>query len=157
AKATYPQSNWNWDDFRAAVDATGDVNNGFYGLVEEFDLSRFLPFLLQSNRDNDIWQGDDALSALEYYMDMYNDEVAAVPALLDSAWNGQAFGGGKAAMTIEGNWLVGYLAEQYPDLKYGIVELPSGPVGRGDSAFISCWVVNAHASDKSAALDLAAF
>lgn len=156
-KAAYPENGWNWDQFRAAVDATGDVNNGFYGFVEEFDLSRFFPFLLQSSRDNDIWQGDDALSAVEYYMDMYNDEVAAIPARLDSAWNGQAFGGGKAAMTIEGNWLVEYLAEQYPDLKYGITELPAGPTGRGDTAFISCWVVNSRAGDTSAALDLAAY
>jgi multiple sugar transport system substrate-binding protein len=156
-KAAYPQNGWNWDQFRAAVDATGDVNNELYGFVEEFDLSRFFPFLLQASRDNDIWQGDDALSAVEYYMDMYNDEVAAVPARLDSAWNGQAFGGGKAAMTIEGNWLVDYMAVQYPDLKYGIVELPVGPAGRGDTAFITCWVVNAHAANVSGALELAAY
>jgi multiple sugar transport system substrate-binding protein len=156
-QAPYPQNTWGWAEFRAALDATGDMNNGFYGLVEDYDLSRFLPFLLQSNKDNDLWQGDDALTALEYYMAFYNDEVATIPARLDSTWNGEAFGKGHAAMTIEGNWLVGYLANQFPSLTYATAELPTGPTGRGTTAFISCWVVNAKSQNRAAALELAAF
>jgi multiple sugar transport system substrate-binding protein len=113
--------------------------------------------LLQSSTDDDLWQGDDALAALEYFMDLYNDEVAAVPARLDSTWNGEAFGRGRAAMTIEANWLVGYLASHFPSLNYGIIELPSGPAGRGTTAFVSCWVVNANGDHQTGALELAAF
>jgi multiple sugar transport system substrate-binding protein len=76
---------------------------------------------------------------------------------LDSTWNGEAFGRGRAAMTLEGNWLVGYLATQFPDVRYGIVELPSGSAGRATTAYITCWVVNAHSANPEAALDLAAF
>ena len=157
ADAAYPLSTWGWTEFRAALDATGDINNGFYGLALDYDLSRFYPFLLQSNTDDDLWQGDDAIAALEYFMDFYNDEVAAVPGTLDSTWNGEAFGRGRAAMTIEGNWLVGYLAAQFPDLKYGIAELPTGSSGRATTAFITCWVVNAHSTNPTAALQLASF
>jgi multiple sugar transport system substrate-binding protein len=60
-------------------------------------------------------------------------------------------------MTIEGNWLVGYLANEFPSLDYGVVELPSGPTGRGTTAFISCWVVNATTDNPTAALELASF
>lgn len=157
AEAAYPQNTWSWSEFRAALDATGDINNGFYGLSLDYDLSRFLPFLLQASNDDDIWQGEDALHALEYFMDFYNDEVAAVPARLDSTWNGEAFGRGRAAMTIEGNWLIGYLANNFPSLDYGVVELPTGPTGRGNVAFISCWVVNAASENSDGALALAAF
>jgi multiple sugar transport system substrate-binding protein len=157
AGAAYPQNNWTWTEFRAAIDATADINNGFYGLTLDYDLSRFLPFLLQSSSDDDIWQGDDALTAIEYFMDFYNDEVAAVPARLDSTWNGEAFGRGRAAMTIEANWLVAYLDTSFPTLDYGVAELPTGPTGRGTTAFISCWVVNSSSRNPAAALALAAF
>lgn len=157
ASEPYPTSNWDWAQFRAALDATADVNNGFYGLVLDYDVSRFLPFLLQSSNDDDLWQGDDALAALEYYMGLYNDEVAAVPARLDSAWNGEALGRGRVGTTIEANWLVNYLANQFPDVNYGILELPSGPTGRGTTAFATCWVVNADSPNPNDALRLAAF
>lgn len=157
AGAAYPQNSWTWTEFRAAIDATADINNGFYGLALDYDLSRFLPFLLQSSSDNDIWQGNDALVAIEYFMDFYNDEVAAVPARLDSTWNGEAFGRGRAAMTIEANWLVTYLDTSFPALDYGVVELPTGPTGRGSTAFISCWVVNSSSRNPTGALALAAF
>lgn len=157
AEAAYPQDNWSWTEFRAALDATADINNGYRGLVLEYDLSRFYPFLLQSSSDDDLWQGQDATAALEYFMALYNDEVATTPGTLDSSWNGEAFGRGRAAMTIEGNWLVGYLASEFPGLKYGVVDLPTGPSGRGTTAFISCWVVHATTDNPTAALELAAF
>lgn len=157
AEVAYPLNTWGWAEFRAALDATSDINNGFYGLVLDYDLSRFLPFLLQSNTDNDLWQGDDALAAVETFMDYYNDEIATTPARLDSTWNGEAFGRGRAAMTIEGNWLIGYLANNYPDLDYGLVELPTGPAGRGTTAYVTCWVVNADSRNTAGALELGAF
>jgi multiple sugar transport system substrate-binding protein len=155
--AAYPQDNWSWTEFRAALDATTDINNGYRGLVLEYDLSRFHPFLLQSSSDEELWQGSDAADALEYFMALYNDEVATTPGTLDSSWNGEAFGRGRAAMTIEGNWLVGYLAAEFPGLTYGVVDLPAGPTGRGTTAFISCWVVHATTDNPTAALALAAF
>jgi multiple sugar transport system substrate-binding protein len=157
AQVGYPLNTWSWTEFRAAIDAAADINNGFYGLTLDYDLSRFLPFLLQSSSDDDLWQGNDALAAIEYYMDLYNDEVAAVPARLDSTWNGEAFGRGRAAMTIEGNWLVSYLANSFPSLNYGVTELPTGPSGRGTTAFITCWVVYANSANAAAALELASF
>ena len=155
--AAYPQSSWSWNDLRAALEATADMNNGYYGMALDYDLSRFYPFLLQSSSDDDLWQGPDAIAALEYFMDLYNDGLVAEPGTLDSTWNGEAFGRGRAAMTIEGNWLVGYLASEFPALDYGIVELPIGSAGHATTAFISCWVVNASTSDPTAALELASF
>lgn len=156
-EAAYPHDNWSWTEFRTAMDATADVNSGFRGLVLEYDLSRFYPFLLQSSSDDDLWQGQDAVAAIEYFMDLYNDEVATTPGTLDSSWNGEAFGRGRVAMTIEANWLVGYLANEFPGLEYGVVELPNGPTGRGTTAFISCWVIHATTNNPTGALELASF
>jgi multiple sugar transport system substrate-binding protein len=152
-----PTSAWGWTDLRAAAEATSDAVNGLYGLALAFDTSRLYPFLLQADNDGDVWRGLDATTAVETVMDLYNDSLAAEPATFNATWNGEAFGLGRAAMTIEGNWLVDYLAAEFPDLEYGIAELPAGPVGRGTVAFVTCWVVNRDAADPNAALQLAAY
>ena len=156
-EAPLPTSASTWTELRAAADATSDAINGLYGMALAFDTSRLYPFLLQSDTDSDIWRGADAITAVEYFMDLYNDGLAAEPAEFNATWNGEAFGLGRAAMTIEGNWLVDYLATEFPDFEYGVVELPAGPSSRGTTAFVSCWVVNRAAADPAAALELAAF
>lgn len=156
-EAPHPTTAWTWTEFRAATEATSEAVNGFYGLGLSFDTSRFYPFLLQSETDGNIWAGEDATAAVEYFMDLYNDGLAIEPGEINATWNGEAFGLGRAAMTIEGNWLVEYLAAEFPELDYGIVELPAGPARRATTAFVSCWVVNRTASDPTAALQLAAY
>ena len=45
---------------------------------------------------------------------------------LGAGWCGEAFGQGKAAMTMEGTWLFPPLDNDFPDIKYDVVELPKG-------------------------------
>ena len=54
----------------------------------------------------------------------------------------QAFGQGKAAMTIEGNWIKGALND-YPKVKWQAVELPAGPAAKGTLSFTECYGVAA--------------
>jgi len=69
----------------------------------------------------------EGVAALDFYESFVKDGTGKTPKDLDSGWNGEAFGKGKAAMTIEGNWAIGFLAETYPDLKWGVAEIPAGP------------------------------
>ncbi len=73
---------------------------------------------------------------------------------LDSGWGGEAFGTGKAAMTIEGNWIKGAVKNDYPDLKYTTVELPEGPRGKGTLQFTQCWGIAADSTSQAQAIDL---
>ncbi len=73
---------------------------------------------------------------------------------LDSGWGGEAFGTGKAAMTIEGNWIKGAVKNDYPDLNYTTVELPAGPKGKGTLQFTQCWGVAADSKAQAQAVDL---
>ena len=57
--------------------------------------------------------------------------VAKYPKQLDAGWAGEAFGKQKAAMTIEGNWILGAHEERLPERKYTVVQLPAGPTGQG--------------------------
>ena len=73
---------------------------------------------------------------------------------LDSGWGGEAFGTGKSAMTIEGNWIAGAAKNDYPNLKYKTVELPAGPKGKGTLQFTQCWGVAADSKAQAQAVDL---
>ena len=44
-------------------------------------------------------------------------------------------------MTIEGNWIVGYLDTTFPDKEWAVAELPAGPAGQGTFAFTVCYGV----------------
>ncbi|QHC57381.1 extracellular solute-binding protein [Rathayibacter sp. VKM Ac-2760] len=71
------------------------------------------------------------------------DGVLKFPADLDSGWSGEAFGKGAAAMVIEGPWINGALAADYPDVKYTVAELPAGPGGTSTFTFSNCWGIPA--------------
>jgi multiple sugar transport system substrate-binding protein len=73
---------------------------------------------------------------------------------LDSGWGGEAFGTGKAAMTIEGNWIKGALEKDYADVKYKTVELPEGPKGKGTLSFTVCWGIPTDSKAQAQAVDL---
>ncbi|RIK53059.1 MAG: hypothetical protein DCC57_08920, partial [Chloroflexi bacterium] len=157
AEAAYPTPLWTWDDLRRAATATTDANFGIYGLALAPDASRLLAWLAADDRDGDPWRGADALSSIENYVNLFTEGAAVDPLLLDSTWAGEAFGRGRAAMTLEANWLIPYLAEQFPDLAYNVVELPSGTSRRSTVAFGSCWAISRRAAAPQAALRLAAF
>ena len=151
-ETAYPVAGWTWDDLAAAAEATTDTDFGFYGIGLELDVSRLHPFLLQSSTDADLWSGPDAATAVDFFMELFDNGWAVEPLTVDSSWAGEAFGRGRIAMTVEGPWLVDYLAAEFPDLDYGIVELPTGPAGRGTTAFVSCWVIGASGSDSALTL-----
>jgi multiple sugar transport system substrate-binding protein len=71
---------------------------------------------------------------------------------LDTGWGGEAFGKGKAVMTIEGNWIKGALKSDYPNVQYRIVPLPAGPAGAATLEFTQCWGISAKSQHHTQAL-----
>ncbi len=152
-----PQPGWTWEDFATAARATTDANFGLFGLALTRDLSRLHTFLLQATTDDTAWTGDHVRPTLEFLTALYADGVAVEPGRVDSTWNGEAFGRGKVAMTVEGPWLRPFLEREFPLLRYEVMELPAGPARRASTAFVTCWVVSAAAPDPEAAFTLAAY
>ncbi|GAB2982676.1 hypothetical protein GCM10023080_056060 [Streptomyces pseudoechinosporeus] len=94
------------------------------------------------------------IEALTYVQSLLKDGSLKYAKQVDTAWGGEAFGKGKAAMTIEGNWLTGAMKLDFPDIKYKAVPLPEGPAGKGSLAFSTCWGVATDSSHQAAAVDL---
>ncbi|MCX4473831.1 Maltose-binding periplasmic protein precursor [Micromonospora sp. MW-13] len=92
------------------------------------------------------------LAALQYVRTMLDDGLARYPKQLDAGWSGEAFGKGKAVLTIEGNWIKGALQNDFPNVKYKVVELPAGPKGKGTLSFTQCWGVAAKSRYKEQAI-----
>src|SRR5690606_32793599 len=140
--------------------------DGVSGLVLPPDFARFIAFLYQAGgsvANEDYTEvtinSEEALTALNFYVHLVLDGAAATPADLDSGWAGEAFGKGTAAMAVEGNWIVPFLQDTYPDTEWDVVPLPAGPAGQATMAFTVCYGVPAAISDerKEAAFELVNF
>ncbi len=148
-----PTADWTWDDMRNAAqqitEAGIETDNGAaLGMSLPADFARLIAFVYQAGATvtNDDFtemtiNSPEGLAAVEYYLNMVLDGYAAQPADLDSGWPGEAFGKQRAAMVVEGNWIIPFLADQFPDVDYGVVELPAGPGGEATMAFTVCYAV----------------
>lgn len=94
-------------------------------------------------------------TALDYLKGMLTGGEMKFAADVGAGWGGEAFGTKKAAMVVEGNWITGAMTNDYPDVKYKVVELPAGPDGKkGTLQFTNCWGIAADSPNQKAALDL---
>jgi len=93
------------------------------------------------------------LDALTYVQGLLKDGLVAYPKTVDSGWGGEAFGKAKAAMVIEGNWIKGAMQNDFPNVKYKVVQLPAGPAGKGTLSFTQCWGISAKSKFKDQAIN----
>jgi len=164
AQLAYPTADWNWETLRTAAQQLTDASAGRYGLVLSADFSRWLPFLYGAGgsvTDPDqttmTINRPEALTALQFYTNLVLDGMAAPPATMGNRWSGESLAQGHAAMAIEGNWIIPYLAEQAPTLSYGVAPLPTGPVDRATLVFANCYAIAANTPEREAAANLIAF
>jgi multiple sugar transport system substrate-binding protein len=96
-------------------------------------------------------------TALTYLTDNHKAGYFGTPAAVGAGWGGEAIGKGKTSMTVEGNWIVGAMKTDFPNVKYAVAELPAGPKGKGTMSFSVCYGVAKAAKNKAAALDFVKF
>ncbi len=156
--ADYPKT---WDDLKAVAQKLTTGNQ--VGLTFGPEWQRVGVFMNQAGGhllDEDGSADVDTpenLAGLQFAKDLLTSGVAQFPSAIDSGWGGEAFGTQRAAMTIEGNWIVGAMENDYPDVAYTVVELPEGPGGKGTLQFTNCLGVAADSDHKEAAVELAKF
>jgi multiple sugar transport system substrate-binding protein len=61
--------------------------------------------------------------AVNFYVGMINSGLAGTQQQLGAGWCGEAFGKEKAAITFEGNWIMPFMAEQFPNVKYRVYRM----------------------------------
>jgi multiple sugar transport system substrate-binding protein len=156
AGVEYPTNDWTWDDLRTAAQTIYEAT-GVPGLVANADIDRWFAFYLQAGGQLYDEQGnwsfasdgtnyDAAVAATEFYNELQSQGWATTSQETGAGWAGEAFGQGQAAMTMEGNWIIQYLIDTFPDLNWGAAQLPAGTGDMGTEAtltFSECYGVAA--------------
>jgi multiple sugar transport system substrate-binding protein len=148
----------SWDDIKA--DAKKLTTGTVKGLSLPADAARFDAFLigfggnvLSSDKSKATLNSQQAQDALSYYSSFQlQDKSSALPDTLGATWPGDAFGKQKAAMVIEGGWLIPYMHDTYPTVSYGSIKLPKFPVKQSSLLFTNGWGCSAKTKNPDACM-----
>ena len=150
------------EELAAAAEALATDDRA--GLSMNLALDRVGPFLLANGGyivDEDVSEmtldTEENAASLQYLADLFQSGAARSAADLEAGWPGEALGQGKAAMVVEGNWIVGFLADSFPEVNWGVVELPAGSAGNATYAFTVCYGVATEAPNPDASWDAVDF
>ncbi len=165
AELPFPGANWTWSDLqRDAKNLTRNpgTRDSVYGIVLSADLSRWGAFLFAVggsvlNRDGSqaAFSNQQGVRAMQFYASFFKNSTGALSTTVGAPWDGDALGKQRAAMVLEGGWLIPYMASTYPDLQYGIAPLPLAPNGqRANLAFTNAWSAYAGTKHPEAAWEL---
>jgi multiple sugar transport system substrate-binding protein len=162
----FPDATWTWDDLRTAarkLTSHGPDGRMQYGISLPDSSSRWLAFLfanggsvLDAGQKKTAFNTSAAVDALDFYSSMQlQDHSSILPGSVDASWTGQVFGEQRAAMVVEGGWLIPYLKESYPQVTYGIAPLPLSPQNkRANLLFTNAWSASSTTKYPEASWDL---
>jgi multiple sugar transport system substrate-binding protein len=152
-----PTADWGWDDLRSAAEAiTADTN--YAGFCQNADWARFAPWVFSNGG---AYSSDDystatldtpeVRDAATYIMGMKDSGALVSAADVGAGWCGEAIGKELVGLTYEGGWMVNYMRNDFPDVEWKAVPIPSGPAGTGDVIFTNGIGVNANSEYPRAA------
>jgi multiple sugar transport system substrate-binding protein len=147
----------DWDQLASVAQRL--TTDGQVGLAFGAEYQRLGAFMAEAgggllDDGTPVANSPENVEALTYVQSHLDDGTFSYAADIGAGWGGEAFGTGAAAMVIEGNWITGAMANDYPDVNYTVAELPAGPGGQGTLQFTNCWGMSADSGNQEAALDL---
>lgn len=148
-------------DFLTNLQAT--LPAGMAAMTFNLDLARQL-FMAEANGASII--KDEILSnladpAIERNLSLeLNAAIAGKivqPSDLGVGWNGDAFGNEKTAIMIEGNWVLGFLQQNFPEIEFGVLEVPTMGGNKGTMVFTVGYGINARTQRYEASKEFIKF
>jgi multiple sugar transport system substrate-binding protein len=91
--------------------------------------------------------------AANFYVGLINSGLAGTQQQLGAGWCGDAFGKEKAAITFEGNWIMPFMAEQFPNVKYRVFRMVKNKQ-RATLSFTVSYSIAKSSKNKAAAWTL---
>lgn len=158
-----PTDQWTWNDLRTAaqkIAATGKYG----GFCMGADWARFAPFVFSNggsfaSEDNKTATLDtpEVKDMATLVSDMYKEKSLVKPADVGASWCGEAIGKKLVGMTTEGGWMVNFMKQNYADVQWKAIQIPSGPKTRADIIFTNAIGVNAATKFPKAAAAFAIY
>jgi multiple sugar transport system substrate-binding protein len=161
AKVAYPDNNDTWTSLQnKLVEVKKALGNDYYGICLAPDFARMGQFAFAAGWKQFDSKGKTNLldpafvTAFNFFTGLAKNKVGVQPSELSQNWSGGCLGTGKVAVAIEGNWIVGFLKDNAPNLKYGTALIPKYDKNgqRGNFVYTVGWAVNAGTKNKAAAL-----
>jgi multiple sugar transport system substrate-binding protein len=161
AKVAYPDNNDTWTSLQNKLVAVKKaLGNDYYGICLAPDFARMGQFAFAAGWKQFDSKGKTNLldpafvTAFNFFTGLAKNKVGVQPSELSQNWSGGCLGTGKVAVAIEGNWIVGFLKDNAPNLKYGTALIPKYDKNgqRGNFVYTVGWAVNAGTKNKAAAL-----
>lgn len=155
----YPNENDTWDDLENKLAKVVEAFDGeVTGLALAPEFARFGAFAYAAGWepfvDGKTNLMDPAFKeAFNWYTGLKEKGLGVMPADIGQGWGGGALSTEKVAAALEGAWILGFLRDNAPNLKYGATLLPKNPeTGQsGNFIYTVAWGINANSKNKDAA------
>ncbi|MCP3028221.1 ABC transporter substrate-binding protein [Halobacillus sp. A5] len=151
----------NWEELEEAAKELTTEDTVGLGVSPEMARNQFIG---ESGSGDMVTEGEanfgsqEVIDALQPLVDLRNeDEAAAAPSEMGSESTGEMLGQGRAAMVMEGNWNVPYLNETFPDMEYGVAEVPTFDDTEATMAYTVSYVMNQASEQKEASWELISY
>lgn len=155
-----------WSELRdyakkLTIDKNKDGKIDQYGLGitpelprQVFMIKAFGGSLVDQN-NNAAFANSNGIQGLQLVVDQYRHDRSAIqPSDVGANSVGEAFGQGRVAMAIDGNWSIPYLKETFPSLRFQTAEIPTVNNRTGTMIFTVSYVMNRQSKHKDAAWKL---
>jgi len=161
AGVAYPDESDTWETFQEKLAAVQGAFDDAYGVCVVPDYARFGAFALATgwepfNADGKTVLDDNFRRAFAFYTGLIENNAGVLAADIGEGWTGGCLGSGKAAVAMEGAWIIGFLKDAAPSMEYGTTLIPMDPQSgdRGNLIFTVGWTVRADSEVKEAAHQL---
>jgi len=155
AKAGIKRAPRTWAELTAAakkLQSTGAVPGG-KPICLPADWARMLAFVYQNKGSLANVQSAAVVQAVNFYVGLIKQGLAATPTQLGVGWPGEALGKEKAAIVFEGNWMLPYMKSTFPDVRFGVAPMVKGKVN-ANLGFTVSYSMARDAKNKQAAWTL---
>jgi len=121
------------------------------------DWARLMAFVYQAGGNGQFKSANSApfRTAVNYYVNLIKDGLAATPDKIGSGWCGEAFGKERAAIAFEGNWMFPTMKD-FPSVSFKTAPMPKGKT-RGNLAFTVSYSMAKDSKHKAAAWTLLSY
>lgn len=144
-------------DFLSKIQAR--LPEGVIALTYNQDLARLLD-LLEIDGTEIVKDGNKSnlgdpkvIDNIRMIFDAAYAKRIMTPADLGMGWNGEAFGNEKTAMMVEGNWVYGTLKQQFSNVDFGVVEVPTYKGKKTTMSFTVGYAMPTDTKEPEAALE----
>ena len=157
-----PDADDTWSDFEDKLAAVADELGDIAGICLVPDYARFGPFALATgwqpfDADGRTVLDEDFRRAFAFYTGLADSGAGTVAADLGEGWMGGCMSSEKAAVALEGAWMIAHLRDAAPSMVWDATRMPIDPETghRGNLIFTVAWVVNPESQVRDSAHALA--